>query len=120
MIEMIDFESKIEIEELLAWMDGGSITLKCRNGLNQEFEIEFVQNVSWDLYESLNIPGRIYLNKKLIAQKSELETKIISALQTSNLKSKDSLEQKILEEKLDYVNSEKYLTDQKKIKKVTR
>ncbi len=117
---MIDFKSKIEIEELSSWMDGGSATLKCRNELNQEFEIEFVQNVFWDLYESRNIPGRIYLNKKLIDQRSELETKIINALQNSNLKSKDSLEQKILEEKLDYVNSEKYLTDQKRIKNVKR
>lgn len=117
---MIDFNSKIEIEELLAWMDGGSITLKCRNNLNQEFEIEFVQNVSWNLYESLNIPGRIYLDKKLIEQRSDLETKIVNALKTAELKSKDSLDQKILKEKLDYVNSESYLTDQERIKKETR
>jgi hypothetical protein len=117
---MINFESKIEIEELLAWMDGGSITLKCRNNLNQEFEIEFVQNVSWDLYESLNIPGRVYLDKKLITQRSDLETKIVNALKVAKLHSKDSLDQKILKEKLDYVNSEKYLTDQEKIKKAKR
>ena len=117
---MIDFGSKIEIEELLAWMDGGSITLKCRNEQNQEFEIEFVQNVSWDLHESLNIPERIYLNKKLIDQRSELETKIVNALKTAEFKSKDSLDQKMLKEKLDYVNSDNYLADQKRIKKVTR
>lgn len=117
---MIDFESKIEIEELLAWMDGGSITLKCRNNLNQEFEIEFVQSVSWDLYESLNIPGRIYLDKKLIPQRSGLETKIVNALKGAEFHSKDSLDQKILKEKLDYVNSEEYLADQEKVKKEKR
>lgn len=117
---MIDFELKIEIVELIAWMDGGSVTLKCRNNLNQEFEIEFVQNVIWDLYEPLNIPGRIYLDKKLINQRSNLETKIINALKTANLKSKDSLEQKILIEKLEYVNSKKYLTDQTRINRVKR
>ena len=117
---MIDFESKIEIEELFSWMDGGSTTLKCRNKSNQEFEIEFVQNVSWDLYESHNIPGRIYLNKMLVDQRSDLESKIINELNSANLKSKDSLDKKILKEKLEYVNSEKYITDQRKIKKVTR
>lgn len=117
---MIDFGSKIEIEELLAWMDGGSITLKCKNDLNQKFEIEFVQNVSWNLYESLNIPGRIYLDRKLIDQRSDLETRIVNGLKTAKFHSTDSLDHKILKEKLDYVNSEKYLTDQEKIKKVKR
>jgi len=95
---MIDFNSKIEIEELIAWMDGGTVTLKCRNKLNQKFEIEFVQNVFWELHESLKIPGRIYLDKKLVAQRSDLETKIIMALKMSHLKSKNTLEQKILDE----------------------
>ena len=115
---MIDFESKIEVEELLAWMDGGSITLKCRNNLNQEFEIEFVQHVSWDVYEYQNIPGRVYLDKKLIPQRSDLETKIVNALKAANFHSKDALDQKMLKEKLDYINSKEYLTDQEKIKKV--
>lgn len=114
---MIDFKSEIEIEELHSWMDGGSIALKCRNKLNQTFEIEFVQNVFWDIYETQNIPGRIYLNKELIAQRSDLETQIINTLKTAHLKSSNPLEQKVLEEKLDYVNSQKYLTDQKKLNK---
>lgn len=114
---MIDFDSKIEIEELLTWMDGGSISLKCRNKSDQEFEIEFTQNVSWGLYESHNIPGRIYLNKVLVKQRSDLENNIISGLNSLDLKSMNSLDKKILKEKLEYVISEKYLIDQKKIKK---
>ncbi len=117
---MIDFNSKIEIKELVIWMDGGSITLKCKNNLNREFEIEFVQNISWDLYDFLNIPGRIYLDKKLVNQRSDLEEKILCGLKEAKFSSKSSLDQKILKEKLDYVNSEEYLTDQEKIKKVNR
>jgi len=117
---MIDFNSKIEIEDLFTWMDGGSITLKCRNNSNQEFEIEFVQNVSWNLYESHNIPERIYLNKVLIDQRSDLENNIITGLNNVDLKSMNALDKKILKEKLEYVISEKYLTDQEKIKKVIR
>jgi len=117
---MIDFKSKIEIEELFTWMDGGSITLKCKNEKNQEFEIEFVQNLSWDFYESQKIPGRIYLNNMLIDQKTILEVQIIEGLKSVTLKHKNSLDQKILSEKLEYVNSEKYLTDQSKIIKVKR
>ncbi|MBD0405312.1 hypothetical protein [Flammeovirga sp. EKP202] len=117
---MIDFNSKIEIEELLAWMDGGSITLKCRDNRNQKFEIEFVQHVVWNVHERQNIPGRVYLDKKLITQRSNLEIQIINALKVAKFHSKDALDQNILKEKLDYINSEEYLTDQEKIKRVKR
>ena len=115
---MIDLGSKIEIIELLVWMDGGSITLKCINFLSQEFEIEFVQNISWDWCESQNIPGRIYLNQKLVDQRSDLETDIIKAIGSSIYKAKDTNDQTMLDEKLEYVKSDKYLVDQTKVKKV--
>ncbi|WP_438425526.1 hypothetical protein [Aquimarina macrocephali] len=117
---MINFRSKIEIEDISVWMDGGSITLKCRNENDQYFEIEFVQNVSWSLYESQNIPGRIYLDKELINQRSNLETEIINGLIKAELKSRNSLDQRMLNEKLEYVSSEGYLTDQVKIRRVKR
>jgi hypothetical protein len=118
---MINLNSKITIEELHAWMDGGSVTLICRNDQHQKFEIEFVQNVDLELYDPNRIPGRIYLNKHLIDQRSELEIQIIKGLKTVQKELKDHLERRILQEKLDYIHSENYLTDQKKIiKKVRR
>lgn len=97
-------------------MDGGSITLKCKNKLDQEFEIEFVQNVSWEIHSDQNIPGRIYLDQKIVNQRSHLETQMINRLKTAVIKSKNLLDQKMLDEKLDYVSSENYLKDPTKIK----
>ncbi len=115
---MIDFNSKIEIEDVLAWMDGGSITLKCKNELGQEFEIEFVQNVIWEVSELQNIPGRIYLNGELILQRSQLESDIILSLSKSHVKSSDPFDKQMIDERLEYVKSEEYLTDQSKIVKL--
>ena len=111
---MINFTSKIEIKELMDWMDG-SVTLKCENELKQTFDIHFVQHTQLHLYESTLIPGRIYIDKTLVEQRSDQETILIHALQTANLKHMRPLEKEILKEKLDYVNSERYLTDQKRI-----
>ncbi len=116
MNDKIDFSLSIEIEDIATWMDGGSVTLQCRNKKNQEFEIEFVQHVSLVLYEHTNMPGRMYLNKKLVNQRSELENEIIEGLTTAKFKSNNFSDRLILEEKLNYVRSEKYLTDQEKIK----
>ncbi|EAS19958.1 hypothetical protein BBFL7_02358 [Flavobacteria bacterium BBFL7] len=113
---MINFNSKIEIKEILAWMDGGSITLKCKNELDQEFEIEFVQNVSWEVYKDQNVPGRIYLNQKIVTQRSHLETQMINQLRSAEIKSKNLLDRKMLDEKLDYVSTDNYLKYQTKIK----
>jgi len=104
----------------MAWMDGGSITLKCENDLNQNFEIEFVQNVIWEVYDSQNLSGRIYLDKELIEQRSLLETEIINILRQAKMQSNDSLDLKMLNDKLDYVESGKYITDQSKIRYVKR
>ena len=117
---MINLKSNIVITEMFAWMDGGSITIKCRNASNQEFEIEFVQNVSWEWYESHKIPGRIYLNGQLVEQRSELEVSIIQRLVTAEFAHREAFDAQLLKEKIDYTNSENYITDQRKIKRTKR
>lgn len=113
---MINFQANSIITELSAWMDGGSVTIKCQNTSNEEFEIEFVQNVIWDWYEELRMPGRIYYNNELVEQRSDLEEEIIEMLSKAEFRDESSYSRQLLNDKIDYTNSEKYITDQSKIK----
>lgn len=116
----IDFTSKIIIREVQSYMDGGSAIFICKNDSNQEFQIEFVQNVFWEILESHNrLPGRIYLDDKLVDQRSELEGFIIKSLENSSFIS-TKIEKTILKEKIKYVKSEQYLIDVKKVKTYKR
>ncbi|WP_025665521.1 hypothetical protein [Aquimarina megaterium] len=111
----IDFTSQILIQELSAWMDGGSVTLHCMNKKKQEFEIEFVQNVNWNILEFEKLPGRIYLNGNLISQRSDMEEKLIGNLETAALINSSDLDETILKEKIDYIKSEQFILDSDKI-----
>lgn len=113
---MINLQAKVIITELFAWMDGGSLTIKCQNSLNEEFEIEFVQNVIWDWNEVNKIPGRIYFNNRIVQQRSDLEQKIIQLLVKAEFEDKGPYDSQLLKEKIDYTNSENYITDQSKLK----
>lgn len=112
---MINLQTKNIITKLSAWMDGGSVTLKCQNFSNEEFEIEFVQNVIWDWYEGHKMPGRIYFNNELVEQRSVLEEEIIQLLSRAKFKEKEPYDEQLLKEKIDYAKSEKYIADQSKV-----
>ncbi|EZH73550.1 hypothetical protein ATO12_16565 [Aquimarina atlantica] len=111
----IDLTSQILIQELAIWMDGGSIKLKCTNQKKQEFEIEFVQNVNWEILEFQKLPGRIYLNENLIPKRSVMEKKIIESLETALFTNSSDIEETIFKEKINYVKSEQFILDSNKI-----
>jgi hypothetical protein len=72
------------IEDIQLWMDGGTVTLITRdNGLNN-YEIEFVQKAFLKKYDNLPYPGSLLLDKKEIEIRSELESKIISAIKSAD------------------------------------
>jgi hypothetical protein len=111
----IDLTSKIIVTELMAWMDGGSVTLTCKNAKNEAFNIEFTQNVIWEVPKPSKIPGRIYLNEELIEQRSELENLIIKNLENSTFFERQNLDKRILAEKINYVKSDEYLRSTDKV-----
>ena len=117
---MINLQANVIITELSAWMDGGSVTIRCQNSSNEEFEIEFVQNVMWDSYDGHKIPGRVYFNNQLVEQRSVLEEKIIQLLKKAEFEDMGPHDSQLLNEKLDYTNSENYIADQLKIKSKKR
>ena len=105
----------MDIIELHAWMDGGSVTLICTNERNQNFKIVFVQNVSWKILDIQNLPGRIYLDDNLVDQRCDTEKLIMKGLENSGFKGLDTVEKVILTEKMQYINSQEYLTDATKV-----
>lgn len=108
--------SKVIITDMHCWMDGGTTDLICENISNKKFEIKFVQNVIWEVPVSYNIPGRIYLNEKLVKQRSKIEELIINCVENCELLHPNELDQKIINEYLDYVKSEQYLINARKVK----
>lgn len=97
--------SKTIIVELWAWMDGGSVTLLCKNAMNQEFKVDFVQNVAWRMLEQNKIPGRLYFDDELITQRSEIEESILANLENADYTNLNKLKREILFEKLEYIRS---------------
>ncbi len=116
----IGFTEQILIKEMATWMDGGSITLYCENIHGQEFVIHFVQNVQWDILKFEKLPGRIYLDGNLIPQRSELEKKLIQGLCNCKFVKASDLDSRILKEQMDYLKSEQYILDPKRIQIIKR
>ena len=114
----IDLTSKILICELYAWMDGGSVTLICKNDLGQHFEIEFVQSVILNPRIVTKIPGRLYFDKKLVSERSDLEKVLLKNLEEAEMKNLTELDMQILEERIKYVKSDQYLIDSKETEKL--
>ncbi len=111
----ISFDSQIVIEDIAIWMDGGTVILKCFNNERQNFSIEFTQSVLFEIYEFYNrLPGRLYLNEKIAEQRSELEEKIIKAIERVSFKKKE-LDNKIIFEKIKYIESQEYLDNVLKV-----
>lgn len=106
--------SKIYIKEVQTWMDGGSVTLNCIDEKGLKFQIEFIQNVAWEIYDTQRLPGRVYLEGEIVDQRSEIEIFIINLLDEALVRlNKD--EQIILKEKLSYIGSKDYLDDVNRI-----
>jgi len=99
-----------KFRELSAWMDGGSMTLNFIDQNDQIQIIEVVQNMSvYYIKEISKIPGRIYVNNVLIGKRSTAESKILEQLKTSVKYQQDQLDKQILEEKIDWIESNEYL-----------
>ncbi|WP_299621450.1 hypothetical protein [uncultured Tenacibaculum sp.] len=114
---MIDFDSNIIIKDVATWMDGGSVTLTCKNDKEQNFKVHFVQNMIFEIPEDFEeLPGRLYFNNELIEQRSDLERDIINSLEKKIVSGLGKLEKALLKEKLDYIKSEEYLKAKEKVK----
>ncbi len=104
------------IKQVVFFMDGGSQLLTCSDEFGNTFEVLFVQNVVWEILEGRELPGRVYIDNKLIAQRSEEEEKLIEFIEKAN---KDFLKKAIINEinvYISYMKSKEYLSNVNKVK----
>ncbi|MEQ6124496.1 hypothetical protein AAON49_09865 [Pseudotenacibaculum sp. MALMAid0570] len=113
-MNQIDFASRIHITDNYVFMDGGSLSLTCKDKNGLKFNIDFIQRVFWEIYSWDKIPGRIYLNNVIVEQRSEEEKKILHSLENPIYLCGTDFEE-CLKESIKYVKSDKYLSDVQKI-----
>lgn len=108
----IDFSGGVLINELAAWMDGGSITFYCETNDNKGLEIELVQRVQLMKRDSQRFPGSLYLNRELVGIRSSLEEKILIGLNQAIFNDKlkvTDLDKEILRNSIDYIRSDEFI-----------
>ncbi|MDF1699207.1 MAG: hypothetical protein P1U56_25355 [Saprospiraceae bacterium] len=100
-----------KLKQFGVFMDGGSLLLEFEDSLGTTHSLNFVQAVILEYYEEINnyIPGRIYLNKRLIEKRSNEEAFILDAIKKYLLDSFNSDEKELILEKIAFVESNRYL-----------
>lgn len=97
-------------KELATWMDGGSITLYFESEMNEKLTIDLQQFVLKEYHEEISkIPGRVYLNDKIIDKRSSAEKSILEFLKSNILKKLIGLEKEILMKQIQWVESKEYM-----------
>lgn len=117
-------KGKLTIEDVHAWMDGGTVTLVTRDSEFNYFEIEFVQNVSLQRRDNRPCPGSLLLDKKEVKIRSEVESKILASIKNAEweLKTLDKdqgLLTRMINECVNFVTSEKYLKVAREMGRIT-
>jgi len=122
-MKLQELERGILIINFAAAGDGGSLFFECETTLNSKFTLLFTQYVFLDDPETEMLPGRIYLNQKLIDLKSEEEKLILNGITrfsiTNELKGSDSELDSVLSEAFDrlvnFFNSDTVIEIKKKV-----
>jgi hypothetical protein len=61
-LNLLDLNNPLFLEDLLAWMDGGSVTLKLIDNNGSAFNVEFGQTMFLEKQSYGNTPGCFLLN----------------------------------------------------------
>jgi hypothetical protein len=114
---------QLTIEDVHAWMDGGSVTLVTRDRDSNQFEIEFVQKAFLKKQDNLPYPGSLLLDKQEIEIRSELESKIISSVKTADwgqkiIEKEKKLLRQMITDCVDFITSDKYIEVSKKVGRI--
>ncbi len=123
--ENLAFKMKndVKIEEVICWMDGGSVTLKMKKNESLKYEVEFIQKASLTNLTKLPLPGSFLLNRREIEIRSELEKEILLEIKNAKfgakiIESEKDLLKKIITESVEFVESENYINIAKKVGRI--
>ncbi|MCP2026148.1 hypothetical protein L1276_001288 [Flavobacterium sp. HSC-32F16] len=117
---------EIVIEEVLFWMDGGTITLKMKKDNSVFYEVEFVQKMLLEKSTKDYVkptPGSLRFDGKDVDIRSELEKKLLLEIKIAEFgpdiskKERDSFKRVILEA-IDFVESEDYIAVAQKVGRI--
>ncbi|MFK8044132.1 MAG: hypothetical protein AB8B72_01455 [Crocinitomicaceae bacterium] len=107
----------MKVIEAGAWMDGGTFTLKVSLKNGQLLMLEFVQSMMLEIRPEGKYSGQLYLDDVHVTPRSELEKEIIEGLKIV-LYDKGGMpwmDKVVLAEKIEYLESGKYLSDLKQL-----
>ena len=108
----------IKINDVQIWMDGGSITIKCSDSDNNDYTMGVQQHMILKTSPNGKMPGRIYLNNKLVEERSDMEKAILSNLEKAMTSIQSSIQTDdkiIIQEEINYIRSEQYIINNKTI-----
>ncbi|WBO86596.1 hypothetical protein [Hymenobacter yonginensis] len=113
-LNLLDLNNPLFLEELLAWMDGGSVTLKLIDSSGRAFNVEFGQTMFLEKQPYGNTPGSFLLNGQDVPIRSDSENTLLKALRNISFKATLPADQQkatndLIQESLDFVESEEYL-----------
>ena len=116
-------KNDVKIEEVICWMDGGSVTLKMKKNESLKYEVEFIQKASLTNLTKLPLPGSFLLNRREIEIRSELEKEILLEIKNAKfgakiIESEKDLLKKIITESVEFVESENYINIAKKVGRI--
>jgi hypothetical protein len=110
----IDLAGRLLLDELVAWMDGGSVTLKLIDSNGKGFNVEFCQTMHLQKYPFTNTPGSFLYNDQEVPIRSDSENILLKALRNVRFKETIPVEEQItikawIQQLIDFVESEDYL-----------
>ena len=116
LLKGIDLGGGITLNELLAWMDGGSITLKLSDSNRFPFEVTICQSMALEIHANTGtwIPGSFLLNNMEVPIRSDSEKALLTALKSLQFspeipRKNRALEREIISSRIAFVESEEYL-----------
>ncbi|WP_339793403.1 hypothetical protein [uncultured Imperialibacter sp.] len=122
MAEELKFDpiGRLTIEEVQVWMDGGTVTVITQDTGINNYEIEFVQKATLDRRGNSPFPGSLLLDKQEVEIRSELESKIMSAVKNASWGQKINetekrLQLQIIVDCIDFIASDNYIEISKKV-----
>jgi hypothetical protein len=116
LLKKIDFEGGIVLHELIAWMDGGSITLSLTDTNQTVFDVTICQSVDLEIHDNTDkwIPGSLLFNNTEVPIRSNSERMLLTALKSLQFSDKiprrnRALERELIRSRIAFVESDEYL-----------
>ena len=102
------------LDELLAWMDGGTVTLQLIDRHNQAVSVEFVQRMSLKQYPHAPTPGSFVFENEEVPIRSTIETQLLKSLRQLRFKEtlrgeQLQLSRQLIQQSIAFVESDDYL-----------